>query len=368
MFGRMMTSCVIGQRRPRGTARTGDVAMMKRSCVAFVMCAAMLAGCDDRKQLDAPRTTVSAFASGTDEAAENAAAPDASMPDVIAPGESPQGAMPAASAPGAAAPNTSTADTSASAIASAPDAQTQEKFLLMRPLRPPPATTSNQPITPDTISKANRVTQANPQPSPSPIQPTGQAPSATPPSAFASVDEALAKMIEGNVVFNVPTPVDIDGTCPCQIDAVLSPKESVAALQQQIAENNPSAGNFQHARIKISDRMIARLSADPDDFSIDPAGDQEQAVGVAAPVVWSWRITPNHWGRHRLRLVLKALVTVDGGAVPARLTTLDKPMLVTVTPLGRVRHFAGDNWQWLWGALLVPAFGWMWKRRRRTAS
>ncbi|AJY38313.1 hypothetical protein BW21_5716 [Burkholderia humptydooensis] len=113
-------------------------------------------------------------------------------------------------------------------------------------------------------------------------------------------------------------------------------------MQQQIAENNPSAGNFQHARIKISDRMIARLSADPDDFSIDPAGVQEQAVGMAAPVVWSWRITLNHWGRHRLRLVLEALVTVDGGAVPARLTTLDKPMLVTVTPLGRVRR-SGDG-------------------------
>jgi hypothetical protein len=193
-----------------------------------------------------------------------------------------------------------------------------------------------------------------PAPSPSP-----------PPSTFASVNEARASMISGHLVFNVPTPVDIDETCPCRIDAVLGAAQSVLDLQKLITLDNPQATNLQSAQVQMSNQMIARLTADPDDFTIDPRGDQEQAVSSQMPTTWSWTVTPNRWGRHTLQLVIEAVVTVEGHSEPVLLTTLDKPIQVTVTPWGRIRRFAADNWKWAWTAIFVPIAGWIWSRFKR---
>jgi hypothetical protein len=186
-----------------------------------------------------------------------------------------------------------------------------------------------------------------------------------PPSTFASVNEARASMISGHLVFNVPTPVDIDETCPCRIDAVLGAAQSVLDLQKLITLDNPQATNLQSAQVQMSNQMIARLTADPDDFTIDPRGDQEQAVSSQMPTTWSWMVTPNRWGRHTLQLVIEAVVTVEGHSEPVLLTTLDKPIQVTVTPWGRIRRFAADNWKWAWTAIFVPIAGWIWSRFKR---
>ncbi|WP_147432426.1 ornithine cyclodeaminase [Pararobbsia silviterrae] len=193
---------------------------------------------------------------------------------------------------------------------------------------------------------------------------TQPASSATIPSGFASVDKAISDMISGNLVFNVPTPIDVDDSCPCRIDAILSPNVGVATLRAQIAASNPDATDFQSASIKMSDRMTARLSADPDDFTVDPKGDQEQAVGLQSPAKWSWLVTPNNWGRHTLHLVIFANVDIQGQSAPVGVVTFDKPLEVTVTPVGRIKRFITAHGEWAWGALVVPFAVWLWKQRR----
>jgi hypothetical protein len=59
---------------------------------------------------------------------------------------------------------------------------------------------------------------------------------------------------------------------------------------------------------------------------------------------------------------LEAEVKIDGEVTPRLINMFDGSIAVTITPRQRVEHFAKDNWQWLWTALLVPVGGW-WKRR-----
>ncbi|MDN7673373.1 ornithine cyclodeaminase [Burkholderia oklahomensis] len=388
------------RRQHNGERRSGGVAMMKKYGVAFVMFAVALGGCKQVDHQDAQRTTEAAFASAPAEstAAESTAAastagaftPDesvavASAQDsaVVAPkspaqdlskqDRTPRSALP----PSIAARRTSKREqhdlNAAAARAAAPaPAETEiqaamngaadaAKTPALESKLHAPLTTAPEPRAPRFPARRKEAVPALAGEAAQPLS------AASPPSEFASVDEARAKMLNGNVVFNVPTPVDVDNSCPCRIDVVLSPTRGLRDLQKLIVERNPDAGNFEHAQIQISDRMTAQLTADPDDFVVDPKGDQEQAVGTVSPVIWSWTITPNHWGRHTLQLVLKALVTMDGQPTPIVLTTLDKSIQVTVTPFGRVKRFFAGNWQWIWTTLLAPLALGLWKYRRRFA-
>ncbi|SUY26976.1 Uncharacterised protein [Burkholderia oklahomensis] len=378
--------------------------MMKKYGVAFVAFAVALGGCKEAGHQDAQRTTVAAFASAPAESTAAESTPDAaaSAPDESAAAASAQGSAALASKsptpdlakqerapqsvppPSIATPRTSgharydlnaEAAKAASAWAAAPArAETQTQVAMngvVDAAKTPvpalasklhaPSTTAPEPGAPRLLAHRKEAVPALAGQAAQPLF------ASSPPSEFASVDEARAKMLNGNVVFNVPTPVDVDDSCPCRIDVVLSPTRGLRDLQKLIVEHNPDAGNFENAQIQVSDRMSAQLTADPDDFAVDPKGDQEQAVGTVSPVMWSWTITPNHWGRHTLQLVLKALVTVDGQPTPIVLTTLDKSIQVTVTPFGRVKRFFAANWQWIWTTLLAPLALWLWKYRRRFA-
>jgi hypothetical protein len=184
---------------------------------------------------------------------------------------------------------------------------------------------------------------------------------------FASVDEARKQLPLGPVVFNVPTPVDIDDDCPCRIDAIVSAiDEDPKKLESAIKSENPAAKNFQSAKIRVSPRMVASLSASPDDFDVNPKGDQEQDVGFGEPANWTWTIVPKTWGPHVLMLTMKANVMINGKAEAVSLKTFSKPILVAVTPFGRAKHLADNHIEFVWGSFLLPFLGflgWLWKKK-----
>ncbi|EDZ98845.1 hypothetical protein BH160DRAFT_5842, partial [Burkholderia sp. H160] len=186
-------------------------------------------------------------------------------------------------------------------------------------------------------------------------------------AAFHSVDSALDSMPLATAVFNVPTDIDVDDDCPCRIDFVLDARQSADPIAAIIKRHNPAAANFQHDRVRIYYNMEASLTAQPDDFSIDPGPEEpyRQAVSETKPTTWTWYVTPKRWGVHRMRLALYALIPIEGKQSPVLVQTFDKNITVTVTPWSLVRRFVLENWKWLWVTLLIPLGQFAWKNRRR---
>ncbi|MCC8400490.1 PASTA domain-containing protein [Paraburkholderia sp. MMS20-SJTN17] len=186
-------------------------------------------------------------------------------------------------------------------------------------------------------------------------------------AAFGSVDRALDSMPLATAVFNVPTDIDVDEDCPCRIDFVLDARDSADAITALIKRLNPAAANFQHDRVRIYPEMEASLTAQPDDFSIDPGPEKpyRQAVSDTKPTTWTWYVTPKRWGVHRMRLALYARIPIEGKQMPVLVQTFDKNIIVTVTPWSLVRRFVLENWKWLSVTLLIPLGQFLWKNRRR---
>lgn len=169
------------------------------------------------------------------------------------------------------------------------------------------------------------------------------------------VDEILEGMDLGAIAFNTPESINIEDSA--QIQLILSFKESMEELKNEIAEEGKKEG----AQIIATERMEARLSGDK--FQILAITPELQAVSATEKTEWKWEIHPKEKGQHKLHLTLTALVKIDGQSTPRAIKTYSKIIHVNVTAVQKVGIFFQNNWQWLWATLLVPV-GWVWKRRK----
>ena len=97
-------------------------------------------------------------------------------------------------------------------------------------------------------------------------------------------------------------------------------------------------------------------------FSSTAITPEEQAITSAGVTEWKWEVKPTTRGRHYLHLTLTALFHVDGAPTRRALRTFDKIIEVEVTWGQQASEFLGNNWQWLWAAILIPLAGWLWKK------
>lgn len=173
---------------------------------------------------------------------------------------------------------------------------------------------------------------------------------------LSRVDAMLEQMALASIAFNAPTKINIGETA--QIRLLLSLEESIEELQGFIHQEGAKTG----ASIKVSDRMEARLTGRR--FQIDAITDEVQAVSGQQRTEWIWDVYPVSEGRHRLHLTLSALLDVNGKTTPRTIRTFSRLIEVEVTPAQKAVRFLEGNWQWLWGALVIPILGWLWKRKK----
>lgn len=173
---------------------------------------------------------------------------------------------------------------------------------------------------------------------------------------FAEVDRAIARFVEANVAFNVPDEVNIDSLTTIQFLL------GVDIPQSALADRIEAPGTVETAAVKASYLMEARLTGDA--FLILPVTQTAQAVSPTEPTEWLWSVRPVRTGPQRLHLSLTAHFTVGDAGADRTVRTFDRDINVTVTTGQRLAKFLAGNWQWCWAALLVPAAGWLWKRRR----
>jgi hypothetical protein len=92
-----------------------------------------------------------------------------------------------------------------------------------------------------------------------------------------------------------------------------------------------------------------------------------QVIGSLETTEWKWDVKAITPGRHMLHMTLSAIFYFETAETPLAIHTFDRQREVVVSWYHPVGSFVGNNWQWLWTALLVPGVGWLWAHyfRRR---
>jgi len=175
-----------------------------------------------------------------------------------------------------------------------------------------------------------------------------------------AVDRILGKLEFGNIAFNAPHAINLDDTAIIQL--LLGLATSIDELKQMIE----AAGEKEGARIRVSDRMEARLSGP--NFAITAVTPEVQAVTRTDATEWKWEVKPRNEGRQHLHLTLSVLINVDGASTLRTIRTFDKQIEVEVTWGQHVSSLLKNSWQWLWAAILVPLAGWLWRKKKGSKS
>ncbi len=160
------------------------------------------------------------------------------------------------------------------------------------------------------------------------------------------VGRALAELRKANIAFYAPTELDLDEEASVRL--VLSIERSIEQLEEELEQ----LGEAEGATILVSDVMIADLSGLG--FAIDEITPTTQVVFHEGLTDWRWSIAPTETGSRRLHLTLSALISVNGSERPYTVRTFEAVLAVRVSWPERLSGFVGENWQWLWTAILAP--------------
>jgi hypothetical protein len=112
--------------------------------------------------------------------------------------------------------------------------------------------------------------------------------------------------------------------------------------------------------------MEARLTGPG--FQITAVSPEEQPITSKGTTEWRWDVKATTDGKQALHLTLAALFTVEGRDARRAIRTLDRTIEVEVKWSQRIAGFVGNNWKWLWTALVVPLAPVIWGARNRWAG
>jgi hypothetical protein len=184
-------------------------------------------------------------------------------------------------------------------------------------------------------------------PGPTPVRPT---------ESVAHVDEIVSRLDYGTVGFYTPTELPWGQTFVQEI--VLSPRDTPQELRT--AMSNPTAP-AEFSRLQIAPRMEARLTGSG--FEIEPLSEPLQAITSHRPTKWRFKLTPVKSGPQELHLSLLAHIDIDGRDAPLVVETQDAQIEVDITVPQRLAGLFQAHWKWLWAAVVVPALGYIWRRK-----
>lgn len=226
----------------------------------------------------------------------------------------------------------------------------------------PPASTPLETTLEETGTvMTTTVMRTTPKPKPISTVPTAT----TGESARGGEDAFVAKTVRdqlhrGAVAFNVPERLARGATA--EIEFLVSPEQTAETLKESITQPGVRRGRA----VEVSDYMKADLASPS--FDITRIGDAEKLVVAGRKTRWAWDITPKQTGVLKLHLTLTAIVTSGNEDRPLEIETFNESVSIHVGWGTRARDFVGTNWQWLWGAILVPVGLWVVQRRRRIAK
>jgi hypothetical protein len=149
---------------------------------------------------------------------------------------------------------------------------------------------------------------------------------------------------------------------------------SIEDLKAEVGHETPD-DTIGTAVVKYTNEMTATLIGA--DFSITPITDERQLVTGVGDTRWKWWVEPKRSGLLHLSLRLTAHIeysTPGSRAVtyraPRTIKTFERTLTIRAIPESnsdKVLGFVGDNWQWLFTVLILPAGLWAlrgWRTRK----
>ena len=186
----------------------------------------------------------------------------------------------------------------------------------------------------------------------------------TTPETALSIDDLLARLGVANAVFKPPTSMRLDETRTFEL--LVSRRRQISELEAELAAELGEEDAIEGASIRASDAMQAQLSGVG--FAIEPITNAVQVVAGEGVTRWTWEVKATEVGKQRLYLTLSAILDVNGKERTYTVESFRRTLEVDVTLGERLSGFLGDNWQWLWTALLVPLLAYLLQRRRHSRA
>lgn len=176
------------------------------------------------------------------------------------------------------------------------------------------------------------------------------------------------RMQPGSAAFVIPSPVHRGEP----VEAVLrisAPSTSPADLQKELERLRGRGAVGTSGSLRVAPRMTASLVADRD-CQINAKDPADQAVDRRQGATWRWTVTPRARGTTLLTVTLTAPVSIEGQETSYRVTSFEKSLAVTVTPVDVASDlliWAKEYWVILvaLGTGIVTAIRWLNGRRRR---
>lgn len=195
------------------------------------------------------------------------------------------------------------------------------------------------PVVPPPVISPPATSSTPPEPTATPHRPVK--PLSSP------LDEALQKLVKGNIAFNNPQQMRIGETG--EVEAIIA----VTVPADELMNALTVEGKRENASLLVSDRMQAALTGGGA-FDVAPTGPQTQWLSKDAPTVWHWLVTPKLTGPQFLTLSVDAIITINGEKDTRNITTLTRQIAVEVA-----RPHNEEEW-FAWVKEHIEAVGWGW--------
>lgn len=157
--------------------------------------------------------------------------------------------------------------------------------------------------------------------------------------------------------YSVPKEANIEDDI--EVTMIVNPLVTVKEIEEDLPEGERTTGNIQISRV-----IQAKL--DSRDFDITSITPERQVVIGGRNTTWKWSLTAKSPGPNKtVKITVSAIVLVDGEKTESYIDTYKGTIKVNITPKQRLTHWLEKNWQWVWGALLIPILGYFYNKRRK---
>lgn len=160
--------------------------------------------------------------------------------------------------------------------------------------------------------------------------------------------------------YSVPKEANIDDDV--EITMIVNPLSSTS----EIADNLPD-GQKTTGRIEVSRVIQAKL--DSNDFIITPITPERQVIIGDRNTIWKWSLSAKEPGPNKVvKITVSAIVLVDGDKTESYIDTYENVININITSKQLLSRWLSANWQWAWGALLIPIAGYFYNKKRKKES